>query len=59
MIDINNRLMFWKNDIAEIVGKSNRTIDRWIQEGKFPKPSSYQGSKPYWTRKQILELVGE
>lgn len=55
MSDINTQIVFWKPDLKKVVGKSPRTIDRWIQEGKFPKPDKYQDNRPLWTRKTITD----
>ena len=42
--------------VAEIVGVSTRTIQRWVRDGKMPKPISPNG-RPYWRRADIVEWV--
>lgn len=41
-----------RKDVASIIGRSVRTIDRWISEGIFPKGRYIKGS-PTWTQKDI------
>ena len=39
-------------ELAQILGKSPRTIKRWKKQGKLPPPGTGFG-KDYWTVKQI------
>lgn len=56
--DFSSRIIFWKTDITKLFGVSKRTVDRWISNGTFPKASSHQGGKPFWTRKSLKEFSG-
>lgn len=46
------KLFLQKKDVAAMVGRNIRTIDRWISEGFFPKGRYIKGS-PTWTQKDI------
>ena len=36
------------SEVAEAIGVSKATLNRWVQEGKFPRPRMINGS-PRWT----------
>ncbi len=41
-----------KKDVAAIVGRQVRTIDRWISEGFFPQGKRIKGYQT-WTQKDV------
>ena len=45
-------------ELAQILGKSPRTIKRWKKQGKLPPPGTGFG-KDYWTVKQIRIWLGQ
>ena len=46
------------NRIVEISGKSRTTVDRWIREGKFPKPHfSFGGKTNRWVERLVLDFI--
>ena len=51
--------LYRKVDIAALLGISISTIDRWIKEGKLPKPRKGSDRFVCWTKEQIdnLELL--
>lgn len=42
-----------QKDIATMVGRSCRTLRRWVKRGVLPKPVQKLGKRSYWTKKQI------
>jgi len=46
------KIFLKKKDVAEIVGRNVRTIDRWISEGFFPRGRFIKGAMT-WTQKDI------
>lgn len=53
-----DRLIFWKPDLVRILGKSTRTIDRWISTGDFPPADVTVHGKPVWRRQTIMDWCG-
>ena len=43
-----------RKDLALRYGVSERTIDRWKEDGLLPRPKYLQG--PFWTPSQIAEM---
>lgn len=37
------------DEVAERLGKSKRTILRWVDEGRFPSPTIRRGKLIIWT----------
>jgi predicted DNA-binding transcriptional regulator AlpA len=46
-------------EVAAMVGKDTGTISRWLNLGYFPQAWKRLGSKPYWTRRQVLDWLNE
>jgi len=44
------------NDIAALAQISTNTIQRWVREGKFPKPRKI-GRASRWPREQVEEIL--
>lgn len=47
------------SEVAEYVGTSTRTIERWWKEGKLPEPERFgdAGTK-IWSPQQCSEILG-
>jgi phage terminase Nu1 subunit (DNA packaging protein) len=43
--------------LANLLGKSVRTIHRWRRNGKLPAPIIEDRFKPYWSRTQLTNWV--
>lgn len=41
-------------EVARIIGKSQRTIQRWRKQGLLPKPCIDRRSAPKWRRGDIM-----
>jgi predicted DNA-binding transcriptional regulator AlpA len=50
------KILLSKKDVADVLGKSTRTIDRWIREGKFP-PGMMKCGRPYWLLKDVESWI--
>ncbi len=46
-------------EIAELVGKSVRTIHHWAQVGKLPEPCAYLHGARRWNRDVIERWLSE
>lgn len=46
-----------KRDLAVMTGKSRRTLDRWIEDGKLPQPHTQIGPTPVWIRRRIIDWI--
>lgn len=46
-----------KQDLAVLTGKSRRTIDRMIEEGRLPRPVTKIGPTPVWIRRRVLDWI--
>ena len=46
--------LYSKEQLAGILDRSTKQIERQWQAGDLPKPF-YQGRRPYWTGKALLE----
>ena len=45
---IEDKCVLGKPDLQKLLKKSRSTLNRWIKEGNFPKPSFIQCNKCYW-----------
>lgn len=50
-----DRLVFWKQDLPILTGKSARTINRWISSGEFPKHDASVSGRPLWRRETLQD----
>lgn len=41
------------DDVSERIGKSKRTIMRWVDEGRFPAPTTRNGRLIVWSDSTI------
>lgn len=46
------QLILRKKDVAQLVGRTVRTLNRWIAEGFFPKGRYVKGAM-VWTMKDV------
>ena len=52
------QLVIHKKEAAAMLGVSQRTIQRWIKDGKFPQPKRVTPtSRPRWARADIELFV--
>ena len=51
------RPIFRRKDLALRYGVTERTIDRWKEDGTLPPPKYVQGQ--FWTAEQIAKLEAE
>ena len=42
------------NEVAEIIGRSRTTLNRWWRSGAFPKPIMHNGRALGWYEKDVL-----
>jgi len=40
-------------DVAERLGKSKRTVMRWVEEGRFPEPAVRAGRLVTWNERAV------
>ena len=52
-------LAFRKRTAARLLDISERTIERLLAAGKFPRPDAYAGKCPLWTRATLETWVRE
>jgi predicted DNA-binding transcriptional regulator AlpA len=47
------------SDLRSLLGISSSTLDRWIKEGRIPKPDYRFGQRsPRWSREALSSLLG-
>lgn len=52
------RAVFWKPDLALLLGRCGKTLDRWVDKGVFPKPDRYVNGDPVWFRGTLSDWAG-
>jgi predicted DNA-binding transcriptional regulator AlpA len=52
-------LAYRKRIAARLLGISERTIERLLSAGQFPKPDAHAGRCPLWTRSTLERWVAE
>ena len=50
---------FSYNDVANIVGRTNQTISRWVKQGLFPRPRQVSPHVMGWLRDDIEKWMEE
>jgi predicted DNA-binding transcriptional regulator AlpA len=51
-----NKLLLSVNDVGDLVGRSSRTIERWVKDGILPRPLMVNG-RSNWRRSSIDEWL--
>jgi predicted DNA-binding transcriptional regulator AlpA len=46
-----------KRSAARLLGISERTIERLIAAGKFPRPDAQAGRCPLWTPQSLIQWI--
>ncbi len=57
-IDLNTPQRLLAGHVMAFLKTSHSTLNRWIDEGKFPAPDGYQGRRPFWFASTIRRHVG-
>jgi len=52
-------LAYRKRGAATMIGISERTIERLLAAGKFPRPDAHAGRCPLWTRESLVRWIAE
>jgi predicted DNA-binding transcriptional regulator AlpA len=52
-------LTYRKRSAAIMIGISERTIERLISAGKFPRADAYAGKCPLWTRESLVQWIAK
>jgi predicted DNA-binding transcriptional regulator AlpA len=52
-------LAYRKAAAARMCGMSQRTLERLLSGGRFPRPNAYAGKCPLWTRATLERWLGE
>jgi predicted DNA-binding transcriptional regulator AlpA len=52
-------LTYRKSSAATLIGVSERTIERLLAVGKFPKPDAHAGRSPLWTRDSLVRWIAK
>ena len=55
-ITASNNELLTKKEVAKMTKKGASTIDRYVKEGKIPKPV-YLGGEPRWRKTDILKFI--
>lgn len=53
------RLILWKKDVCQMLGVSQRTLDRMVSTGEIPRPNRRLRGRPAWFSLTIYEWVAE
>jgi len=52
----NDEKLLTPEEVCNITGKGYSTIDKYVKEGKFPKPVRF-GSEKRWKKSEILKFI--
>jgi excisionase family DNA binding protein len=47
-----------RSDVCDLLGISMSTLDRWIQQGRFPPPQPIGPRSPRWRRESLDAFLG-
>jgi hypothetical protein len=54
------QMVFWKKDLAKMIGMSIRTIERMMKlGGEIPPPDMHNKNHPGWYRQTIIKWLGD
>ncbi len=53
---LSNNELLTKKEAAKVAKIAESTLDKYVKEGKFPKPV-YLGSYPRWRKSDILKFI--
>lgn len=48
---------FTKREVADLCGVSRRSIDAWIQAGRFPHPERLPSGRPRWREAVVRAAI--
>jgi predicted DNA-binding transcriptional regulator AlpA len=48
-----------KRSAAKLLDISERTIERLLAAGKFPRPDAHAGRCPLWTPRSLIQWIAE
>jgi len=51
------RALMTVDETAELIRCHPRSVWRWLQQGRFPKPYGRVGDRPVWDREAVLKHI--
>ena len=46
-------------ELQEKYGWGKRTLQRWVQKGRLPRPQQLPGGRVYWRLEQIKDFIDQ
>jgi predicted DNA-binding transcriptional regulator AlpA len=48
-----------KKEVAEILGRSHNTIERWVRNGIFPQPIRFTPCSVGWLERDVINWIND
>ena len=59
LFELNNKMAFTKKETAEMFSISQRTLDRWREDGKILALENVENGKVLFSKNEIVKLLNE
>lgn len=59
LFDLNNKMAFTKKETAELFSISQRTLDRWRDEGKIVALENVENGKVLFSKNEVVKRLNE